>query len=219
MTNSIATTNNSPVTTEATTMNLHTMMSLAATKNDQMVAAYHDGDKHEYDLLAEELTHLETSIEIAIANELDDEMYDKLDKDIKAEEDNIVAEWEDEAAQQSWDDKLARDVEEYAAEEAKMADDEMVAKIQEYAAEEAKMARDVGEYAERHNVTVRIIIKNNYMETMVGDSFQIRVNIPTDDFGADSVQLELNKIVDSNLIWDAFSLSGMWVCSSENLPF
>jgi hypothetical protein len=76
MTNSTATTN-TPTTTETTTMNLTSMMALAATMNDQMVAAYNDGDKLEFELLNEELTHLETSIEIAIANELDDELGDE----------------------------------------------------------------------------------------------------------------------------------------------
>lgn len=157
MTNSITTTvNNSPVTTEATTMNLPTMIQLAATKQDQMVAAYHAGDKHEYDLLSEELTHLEVSIEIAIGNALDDEKDAKLDSSFESDhgmdgmefygideptEIDIVAEWEDEAAQQSWDDKLAG-----AYEAGDKLEYDLL--VEEREAEEAKMARDIQEYGD-----------------------------------------------------------------------
>ena len=102
-----------------------------------------------------------------------------------------------------------------------------IGKLQEAEAEEAKMDRDVQEFSHANDVTIRILIKQDYMELMAGEYIQVIVNIPgeDEDFGADSVELKLNALLDSNLVWDAFSMSGMWVCSSKlqngltNLPF
>lgn len=84
----------------------------------QMFAADHDGDKLEYDLLNDKLTHLETSIEIEIGNQLDDE------RDAEEFEAWCAAQsvcgsgdvtheelWEREAAAE--EAKMARDVQEY----------------------------------------------------------------------------------------------------------
>jgi hypothetical protein len=73
-------------------MNLKSMMTLAATKNDQMVAAYNDGDKLEFGLLKDELDALEADLVDLAEAELDA----KQDAEVAAEE-----------------AKMARDVQEY----------------------------------------------------------------------------------------------------------
>lgn len=111
--NTSTATTNTPTTTETTTTELHTMMSRAAELVCLIESCELMGFGGDTVNMYEDLAHLETSIEIAIANELDDEMDDEDDGEwhpANLPDEVLMAQAEEAAAEGA---KMARDVQEY----------------------------------------------------------------------------------------------------------